>query len=296
MKLNQILLSVLMICLFITGSAQPVETVNLGKIKMQFTLDREGTPSYTVLYNNKPVILPSRLGFKLNTDSLFYTGFQLTGTEKKSFDQTWQTVWGETKDVRNHYEELVIHLQTGHARAIRLNLIFRVFEDGVGFRYEFPLQPGLKYFIVTDEMTQFNLSGNHKTFWIPGDFDSNEYLYTTSLISEIDNRKMVASATDIAVRVAPDPYAVQTPLMMKTGDGLYLNIHEAALVNYSAMQLHVNTKNYSLTSSLVPDAYIYFALKPDATIDNFKMKAVSSRADFSFDFQDLVFSPHVPPN
>ena len=114
---------------------------------------------------------------------------------------------------------------------------------------------GLKYFIVTDETTQFNLSGNNKTFWIPGDFDSNEYLYTTSLISEIDNRKMVESATDIAVRVAPDPYAVQTPLMMKTGDGLYLNIHEAALVNYSAMQLHVNTKNYSLTASLVPDAY-----------------------------------------
>ena len=255
MKLNPILLSVSMICLFLTSSAQHSETVTLGKIKMQFTLDKDGVPSYEVLYNNKPVILPSRLGFKLNVDSLFYTGFQVTGTEKKSFDQTWQTVWGETKDIRNHYEELTVHLQSSHAPGIRLNLIFRVFEDGVGFRYEFPLQSGLKYFIVTDETTQFNLSGNNKTFWIPGDFDSNEYLYTTSLISEIDNRKMVESATDIAVRVAPDPYAVQTPLMMKTGDGLYLNIHEAALVNYSAMQLHVNTKNYSLTSSLVPDAY-----------------------------------------
>ena len=222
MKLNQIFLSCLMICHFLTSSAQHSETVSLNKIKMQFTLDKEGSPSYEVFYADKPVILPSRLGFKLNVDSLMHSGFRLTGTEKKSFDQTWQTVWGETKDVRNHYEELIIHLQSGHASGIRLNLIFRVFEDGVGFRYEFPLQAGLKYFIVTDELTQFNLTGNNKTFWIPGDFDTNEYLYTTSLISEIDNRKMVESATDIAVRVAPDPYAVQTPLMMKTSDGLYL--------------------------------------------------------------------------
>jgi hypothetical protein len=255
MKLNKVFLSVLMICLYLSGSGQQAETVTLGKIKMQFTLDKNGAPFYEVSYDNKPVILRSGLGFKLNVDSLFNTGFQIIGTEKKSFDQTWQTVWGETKDIRNHYEELTVRLQSNRAPGIRLNLIFRVFEDGVGFRYEFPLQAALKYFIVTDELTQFNLSGNNKTFWIPGDFDSNEYLYTTSLISEIDNRKMVASATDIAVRVAPDPYAVQTPLMMKTGNGLYLNIHEAALVNYSSMQLHVDTKNYSLTSSLVPDAY-----------------------------------------
>src|SRR6478752_3013546 len=191
MKLNPVLLSVLMISLFTSSSAQQVETIALGKIKMQFTLSKEGAPSYQVYFDNKPVILPSGLGFKLNVDSLFYTGFQLTGTEKKSFDQTWQTVWGETKDIRNHYEELTVHLQTGHAKGMRLNLIFRVFEDGVGFRYEFPLQAGLKYFIVADELTQFNLNGNNKTFWIPGDFDTNEYLYTTSLVSEIDNRKMV---------------------------------------------------------------------------------------------------------
>ncbi|HEY2348629.1 MAG TPA: glycoside hydrolase family 97 protein [Puia sp.] len=255
MKLNKVLFSILMICLFLNSRGQQTDMIALGKIKMQFLLDNHGVPSYEVFYDSKPVILPSRLGFKLNVDSLFYLGFQLIGSEKRSFDQTWQTVWGETKDIRNHYEELDVHLQSNKAPGIRLNLIFRVFEDGVGFRYEFPLQPGLKYFIVTDELTQFNLSGNHKTFWIPGDFDSNEYLYTTSLISEIDNRKMVESSTDIAVRIAPDPYAVQTPLMMKTGDGLYLNIHEAALVNYAAMQLHVNTKTYSLNTSLVPDAY-----------------------------------------
>jgi len=253
MKLNIILVSSFLIFLCVQAGAQSPETLQLGKVKMVFSLDKNGSPEYAVSYNNKPVVLPSRLGFKLNTDSLFYTSFQFIGTGRNSFDQTWQTVWGETREIRNHYEELTVRLQS--KQGVLLNIIFRVFEDGVGFRYEFPLQPKLKYFIVTDELTQFNLTGNHKTFWIPGDFDTNEYLYTTSAISEIDNRKMVATSTDIAVRVAPDPYAVQTPLMMKTADGLYINIHEAALINYSAMQLHVDGKNYSLTASLVPDAY-----------------------------------------
>ena len=253
MKLNIILVSSFLIFLCVQAGAQSPETLQLGKVKMVFSLDKNGSPEYAVSYNNKPVVLPSRLGFKLNTDSLFYTSFQFIGTARNSFDQTWQTVWGETREIRNHYEELTVRLQS--KQGVLLNIIFRVFEDGVGFRYEFPLQPKLKYFIVTDELTQFNLTGNHKTFWIPGDFDTNEYLYTTSAISEIDNRKMVETSTDIAVRVAPDPYAVQTPLMMKTADGLYINIHEAALINYSAMQLHVDGKNYSLTASLVPDAY-----------------------------------------
>ena len=255
MKLSKIPVVVFFCFFFIQLQAQQTQTCSLGKVKLGFSLDKNGTPVYEVTYNNKTVIAPSRLGFALNTDSLFYTSFTLTGTERNSFDQSWQTVWGETKDVRNHYEELTVHLQSTHVSGFLLNIKFRVFEDGVGFRYEFPLQPKLKYFIVTDEFTQFNLTGNHKTFWIPGDYDTNEYLYTTSLLSEIDNRSLVASSTDIAVRVAPDPYAVQTPLMMKTAEGLYINIHEAALVNYSAMQLHVNGKNYSLTASLVPDAY-----------------------------------------
>jgi len=243
------------ICFFLRSEAQQMETAGLGKIKMIFTLDKNGSPGYEVYLDNKPVILPSRLGFKLNTDSLFDRSFHLIGTERKSFDQTWQTVWGETKDVRNHYEQLTIHLQSEHAPAIQLNIVFRVFEDGVGFRYEFPLQPNLKYFIVTEELTQFNQTGNHKTFWIPGDYDSNEYPYTTSTLSEVDNRKMVETSTDIAVRLAPDPFAVQTPLMMKTAEGIYINIHEAALVNYPAMQLHVDRQRLSLQSSLVPDAY-----------------------------------------
>ena len=255
MTLNKFLTLLCTLFLFMHLNAQQSETASLGRVKLVFTLEKSGAPAYEVFYNNKAVILPSRLGFKLNVDSLFFTSFQILGTERKSFDQTWQTVWGETKDIRNHYEELSIRMQSKQAPGFLLNIIFRVFEDGVGFRYEFPLQPKLKYFIVEDELTQFNLTGDHKTFWIPGDFDTNEYLYTTSLISEIDNRKMVETSTDIAVRVAPDPYCVQTPLMMKTADGLYINIHEAALVNYSAMQLHVDRKNYSLNASLVPDAY-----------------------------------------
>ncbi len=255
MTLNKILSLLFALFLYVHLNAQQTETAGLGRVKLVFTLDKSGSPAYEVFFNNKPVILPSRLGFKLNVDSLFYTSFQVIGTDRKSFDQTWQTVWGETKDIRNHYDELTIRMQSKQAPGILLNIIFRVFEDGVGFRYEFPLQPKLKYFIVEDELTQFNLTGNHKAFWIPGDFDTNEYLYTTSTISEIDNRKMVETSTDIAVRVAPDPYCVQTPLMMKTSDGLYINIHEAALVNYSAMQLHVDRKNYSLNASLVPDAY-----------------------------------------
>jgi hypothetical protein len=176
------------------------------------------------------------------------------GTERRSSDETWQPVWGETKNIRNHYEELVVHLLKPGSPDRLLDIIFRVFADGVGFRYEFPRQPGLRYFIVSDELTQFRLAGDHKTFWIPGDYDSNEYPYTVSRISEIDNKDLVERSTAIAVRVAPDRYAVQTPLMMKTDEGLYINIHEAALVNYSSMQLHVDGSTRTFISSLVPDA------------------------------------------
>jgi len=246
------LLAILYTCT--AASAQQSQTLQLGKVKLIFTLDATGTPRYEASYNDKPVILPSRLGFSLNTDSLFYTSFELKNTQKRSFDETWQPVWGETKNIRNHYEEMTVELKSAHSAGCLLTIVFRVFEEGVAFRYIFPQQPNLKYFIVTDERTTFNLAGNHKTFWIPGDYDSNEYLYTTSSISDIDNRKIVAAATDIAVRTAPDPYAVQTPLMMKTADGLYINIHEAALVNYAAMQLHADRNSNSLTASLVPDA------------------------------------------
>ena len=242
------------------ASAQREEAVVMGRVRLSFTLDGDGVPRYEVSYDGRPVILPSRLGMALDQDSSFDRGFQWIGAEKKAVDKTWQPVWGEVRDIRDHYEELRIHLQKGRRAGggsddgRRLDLVFRVFADGVGFRYEFPRQPGLKYFVVTDERTGFRLAGDHKAFWIPGDYDTNEYPYTTSSLSGIDNRSLVASSTDIAVRVAPDPYAVQTPLMLKSTDGLYINIHEAALVDYPAMQLHLDKASLTFTSALVPDA------------------------------------------
>lgn len=247
-----------LMCLAIlhTAKAQDNNVVmaSMNKMKLEFMLDPEGKPVYSVYYGDKPVIKPSVLGFTLASDSAFDKHFELTGSEHTSVDDTWKPVWGEVSNIRNHYEQLIVHLKQKNSPKRLLNIIFRVFEDGVGFRYEFPKQPGLKYFIVSNELTAFNLAGDHKTFWIPGDYDTNEYPYTTSKISEIDNQQMVNSSTAIAVRVAPDRYAVQTPLTMKTTDGLYINIHEAALVNFPAMQLHVDNGTYKLTASLVPDA------------------------------------------
>jgi len=216
-------------------------TVGMNKVKMEFMLDARGRPMYSVSYDQKAVINPSRLGIKILNETGLDSNFTVTGTEKTSVDEHWKPVWGEVSNIRNHYQQVIVHLkqQTGPKRL--LDIVFRVFADGVGFRYEFPKQPNLIYFIVSDEVTEFALAGNNKTFWIPGDYDSNEYPYTISPVSDI--------------KYAPDKYAVQTPLMMKTPGGLYINIHEAALVNYTSMQLHVDTATYKLSVNLVPDAY-----------------------------------------
>lgn len=227
--------------------------VSKEKVQLHFSLNENGTPQYAVFFDQQPVIHNSSLGFALDSDSTFYKSFIIIDSQQNIVDETWQPVWGEVSRIRNQYKELTIRLQ--HQSGKLLHIIFRIFADGVGFRYEFPRQPGLKYFIVKDEFTQFNLAGDHKTFWIPGDYDSNEYSYTTSKLSEIDNRDVVVAATDIAVRTVPDPYAVQTPLMMKTDNGLYINIHEAALTGYPALQLHAEKRTFSLTSRLIPDAY-----------------------------------------
>lgn len=228
-------------------------TAGMNKVKLEFMLNAEGKPIYSVTYGDKAVIKPSPMGFTL-TDGDLDKGFELTGSETATFDETWKPVWGEVSNIRNHYNQLTVHLRQKAGQKRVMNIIFRVFEDGVGFRYEFPHQPNLKYFVVSNESTGFNLAGDHKVFWIPGDYDTNEYQYTTSRISQVDNTQMVNSATDISVRVAPDPKAVQTPLMMKTDDGLYINIHEAALVDFPAMQLHVDNTTYKMSVNLVPDA------------------------------------------
>jgi hypothetical protein len=231
---------------------QPL-SITMKGVTVHFMLEENGKPAYSLLYKNKPVIRPSMLGFELADRDIFDAGFEIQRTEKTTHDETWVPVWGEVSSIRDHYQQLIIHLKQKNTGRL-LDIILRAFEDGAAFRYCFPKQSGLKYFVVTAEKTEFNLTGDHKTFWIPGDYDSNEYPYTTSNLSRIDNRDLVATSTAIAVRVAPDPYAVQTPLMMKTADGLYLNIHEAALINYPAMQLHVDGSRFRLSASLVPDA------------------------------------------
>lgn len=225
-----------------------------GSIRLSFSLDGEGSPRYTVSFKGRQLVVSSRLGFSLADDSLFYKGFAITGTERRSVNDTWKPVWGEVSSIRNSYEQLRVHLQQRGAPGRLLDIVFRVFDDGVGFRYEFPQQAALKYFIVTDELTDFNLTSDPTAFWIPGDYDSNEYAYTTSRLSKIDNGRQVKAATDIAVRTAPDPFAVQTPLMLKTDDNVYINIHEAALINYPAMQLHADGGSHRLSARLVPDA------------------------------------------
>lgn len=236
----------------VTNAAPPLE-ISRGKVNLQFSIDEDGKPVYAILFNGREVVKPSVLGFMLETDSLFYKGFTLITADRKTVDETWKPVWGEYSSIRNNYEQLTAHLK--HRSGKLLNIVFRVFADGVGFRYEFPRQTGLTYFVVKEECTQFQLTGNHKAFWIPGDFDTNEYVYTTSLLSEVNNTPVVKAATDIAVRTVTDSLAVQTPLMLKTADGLYINIHEAALLNYPAMQLHVDKSRFKLSSNLVPDAF-----------------------------------------
>ena len=242
----------LFICLF--GPAvfgQSIQSPN-GKLSLTFGLSDEGQPTYQLSIAGRPVVQKSKLGLELKEQPAFTKGFAIVKTDTTQKDETWEPVWGEVKQIRNHYNELTVTLQQA-AQKNRLMIIrFRLFNDGLGFRYEFPEQPELKYFIVTDEKTEFNLTGDHKTFWIPGDYDTNEYAYSTTKLSEIDATKGNA-AQEITARSVIAGDAVQTPLMMKTSDGLYINIHEAALVNYPAMNLAVDKKTFGLSSHLVPD-------------------------------------------
>jgi hypothetical protein len=244
--------SLLATMMFLQCTAQTDLNASMGNVQLTFRLDNDGKPTYTVSYKNKPITNASSMGFVLKDDSNFDRSFTLVSFDKKQVDESWKPVWGEVATIRNRYEQLTVHLKHQGLKTRWLDIVFRVFDDGVGFRYEFPKQPEMQYFVVSDEHTQFNLTGDHKAFWIPGDYDTNEYEYSTTPLSKIDNTLLVKNSNDIAVRTAPDKYAVQTPLMMKTSDGIYINIHEAAQSGYPAMQLHVNTNDYHLTSSLVP--------------------------------------------
>lgn len=223
----------------------------LGNVTINVSLNTQGTPVYQVMYKKKEVIKPSTLGLELVGSENLMDGFKIVKTETSTFDETWQPVWGESKDIRNHYNELFLQLeQTKTGRF--MNLRFRVYDDGVGFRYEFPQQKNLVYFVVKEEHTQFGMTGDHTAWWIPGDYDTQEYDYTESKLSEIRGL-MQGAITDNASQTQFSPTGVQTSLQLKTKDGLYINLHEAVLIDYSCMHLNLDDKNMVFQSWLTPN-------------------------------------------
>ena len=242
-----------LVCLGLAGRVHASEVTSPnGEMKLTFTL-RDSKPYYSVSFRGKPVIKPSRLGYELHNAENLLEGFTQTGEKTSTFDETWTPVWGENKTIRNHYKELLVGLiqeKTGRV----MNLRFRVYDEGVGLRYEFPQEGSkLNYFVVKEECTEFALTGDHIAWWIPGDYDTQEYEYSRSRLSEI-RPLFKKKVTDNASQTSFSETGVQTSLQLKTDDGLYINLHEAALVNYPAMHLNLDDKNMVFRSWLTPDA------------------------------------------
>ena len=248
------LIQVLFVLLISINSsiAQELKSPN-GEFIMSFSLLQDGTPTYALSYKNKPIIKSSKLGFELKNDkNSLLNGFVVTNSKTATFDETWKPVWGEVSQIRNHYNELAVTLnQKSTDRLVVIR--FRLFDDGLGFRYEFPEQKNLVYFVIKDEKTQFAMTGNHTANWISGDYDTQEYDYTTSKLSEIRGLSSKARSENASQTWFSDT-GVQTALMMKTSDGVYINLHEAALINYSLMNLNLDDKNMIFESWLTPDA------------------------------------------
>ncbi len=272
-SMKHLILAGAMVCIPLLSNAQQLVSPD-GNLVMNFGLTSNGAPSYDLYYKGKPVIKTSTLGLELKKEdpnaqtdfqlsgpkkidgleakANLMTGFTVTDTQTSSFDETWTSVWGEESQIRNHYNELAVTLdQPQNKRHIVIR--FRLFNDGLGFRYEFPQQKELNYFVIKEEHSQFAMAGDHTAFWIPGDYDTQEYDYTTSRLSEI--RGLMKQA--ITPNSSQTPFSltgVQTALMMKTDDGLYINLHEAALVDYACMHLNLDDKNMVFESWLTPDA------------------------------------------
>ncbi|MFY7652273.1 MAG: glycoside hydrolase family 97 N-terminal domain-containing protein, partial [Chitinophagaceae bacterium] len=256
MQLRYIILLLLIINCTSVKSQQLAHSVkaHFKQISLLFNIDEKGAPTYTVHYNNQPVILSSALGFGLADGKQLTQNFEIVGIDSTENNSTWQPVWGEVKEIKDHHKQICFRLKQKNPPFIQLNIVFKLFEEGVGFKYEFPNQPGLRFFTITNEHTEFNLAGNHTAFWIPGDYDSNEYTYRQTKLNEVDAWQFPLFNNSKIEKRIPFNNLVQTPLMLKTANGLYINIHEAALVNYSALYLQVNKNNFSLKASLVPDA------------------------------------------
>lgn len=271
--MKRTLLSAALICIALGAMAQKVTSPD-GKMELSFALDN-GRPTYTLRVDGKTVIAPSHLGYQLKKENGekstdfdwkpsratdkeasrkadFFSDFTLEKFENNSFDETWKPVWGEESSIRNHYNELLVQLkQTKNNRF--LNIRFRLFDDGLGFRYEFPDQKNLTYFVVAEELTEFAMTGNHTAWWVAGDYDTQEYNYQTTKLSEIRGR-MKRAISENASSTPIGPTTVQTALQMRTDDGLYLNIHEAACTDYPTMHLTYQENNNTFVSHLTPDA------------------------------------------
>lgn len=254
----------------IGASAQEVLRSPDGELELRFSLSDKGEPTYALDYKGRAVVLPSRMGLELRGDApalefgaeiqkggygepvSLYDGFEQCGAVRSEFDETWQPVWGEESSIRNRYNELAITLrqpQSGRQMVVR----FRLYDEGVGFRYEFPEQEAMTYFTIREERTQFAMTGDHTAFWIPGDYDTQEYDYTESKLSEI-RQFMQQAITPNSSQTPFSPTGVQTALQLKSDDGLYINIHEAALVDYPCMHLDLDDERMVFTSHLTPDA------------------------------------------
>ena len=248
--MKQILLATVLLFLVGLLSAETVKSLN-GAMVLNVEL-KNGVPVYRLDYKNQAVVKESKLGLELKDGKNLTDGFELTKTETASFDESWNPVWGEVKTIRNNYNELAVTLtQPSTSRHILIR--FRVFNDGIGFRYEFPQQENLNYFTIKEEKTQFAMTGDHKAFWLPGDYDTQEYSTMTSNLSEIRGL-MDEAITPNSSQTPFSPTGVQTSLMMKSKEGLYINIHEAALIDYSCMHLNLDDKNFIFESWLTPDA------------------------------------------
>ena len=264
----------LLLFAFIANAQQRLTSPD-GNFEMNFDIDKKGEPVYTLSYKDQLVIKPSKLGLELKKEDAnkqtdfewtdnkpnqadldikadFYSGFILKDAQTSTFDETWTPVWGEEKEIRNHYNELAVTLEQPKNKRYMI-IRFRLFNDGLGFRYEFPQQPNLNYFIIKEERSQFAMTGDHTAFWIPGDYDTQEYDYTISRLSEIRGL-MKGAITPNSSQTPFSPTGVQTSLLLKTDNGLYINLHEAALIDYSCMHLNLDDKNMVFETWLTPDA------------------------------------------
>lgn len=267
-KLNLILCFILTVGIV---RAQELKSPS-GNFTMEFSLTVDGKPTYQLSYEGKEIVKKSTLGFDFKSNlkemefeaqkevekekamkmANFKSGFEVVDVKHSSFDETWTPVWGEVSQIRNHYNEMAVQLNQKNTDRQML-IRFRLFDDGLGFRYEFPEQKNLTYFVIKEERTQFALTGDHTTWWIAGDYDTQEYDYTESKLSEIPGLYFSSMQSNASQTPMPVP-GVQTALMMKSKEGIYINLHEAALIDFPAMSLALDAKNYVLESHLTPDA------------------------------------------